>query len=206
MLLELVGALAAALSVAVSIPQLVRVVRAKHANGVSATAWSLMLAAAVCWASYGLLAGLPAEVGCNVAAVAINFAVIGIAAFHGHPTMLRRATLATFGAGAVVTAGVLTDARMVALAAITMGAAVYVPHVINLRRAGDVSGIAPGTFVVNAAAASLWVAYGLGHADALIWLPCIPSVVASMALAHHVTRRQAPIIEFPTTEVVAIAA
>lgn len=209
MLLELIGAVAAVASVSVAIPQLLKVIRSRHANGVSATAWSLMLASALCWASYGILVGLPAEVGCNVAAVAVDIAVIAFACHHGHPTMFRRSVCALLLAAALVAIAIVFDPTVVATAAIAMGAAVYVPYVVHLRRAADLSGVAPGTFAVNAAAAALWCAYGLGHHDFLVWGPCVPSIAASVALAWYVTRRQtvpARVHEFPTGEVRVAAA
>ncbi|MET0765398.1 MAG: SemiSWEET transporter [Blastococcus sp.] len=181
------GFLAAAVSISVTWPQVWRSCRHGRTLGLSPTASWLGVALNLCWLTFGLLIGDPAQVLTHSFVGVGNAAVLAallIAQPHlrSRPMLLRTASGA-LGLGALAAASVaavgLLGADTAAVAATLssvislVGAAAALPQPVSLLRdrTQDVSGLSRTRWVLGAGSCTLWATYG--------WLIAQPTVFLS---------------------------
>jgi uncharacterized protein with PQ loop repeat len=180
------GFLAAALSISVVWPQVWRSCRHRRTLGLSPTTAWLGVALNLCWLTFGVLIGDPAQIVTNAVVGAGNTAVL-IALLLTRPdlrsgrTLLRTATgaaaLVTLAAGSAVSVGVV-GAHPAAVAATLsvvislVGAAAGLPQPVSLirDRTQDVSGLSPARWRLGAGSCASWTSYGWFIDQPAVWL------------------------------------
>jgi uncharacterized protein with PQ loop repeat len=180
------GCLAAALSIAVVWPQVWRSCRHRRTLGLSPTSAWLAVALNVCWLTFGVLTGDPAQMITNAVVGTGNTAVL-VALLLSQPRLRTRRVLlrtAAGGVGLVAFAGAsllavaVLGARPAAVAATLgainalVGSIAALPQPLRLLRdrAQDVSGLSVARWRLGAGACASWTSYGwLGHQPA-VWL------------------------------------
>lgn len=185
-MIALLGFLAAALSISVVWPQVWRSCRHGRTLGISPTTAWLGIALNVCWLSFGVLVGDPAQIVTNALVGVGNTAVL-IALLRAQPHLRRGRMLLRTAAGAVALIGVAAssllsvlalDARPGAVAATLsgivslVGAAAGLPQPMSLLRdrTQDVSGLSPARWRLGAGSCASWVSYGWLNDEPAVWL------------------------------------
>jgi uncharacterized protein with PQ loop repeat len=181
------GFLAAALSIAVVWPQVWLSCRHRRTLGLSPTSAWLGVALNLCWLTFGVLIGDPAQIVTNAVVGAGNTAVL-LALLLTQPhlrdsrLLLRTAAgaagLASTAAGSVLSV-MLLGAHPAAVAATLsgvislVGAAAALPQPLSLLRdrTQDVSGLSPARWRLGAGSSASWTGYG--------WLIDQPAVYLS---------------------------
>ncbi len=153
--LPALGVLATIVGLTRAMPQLVRLLRARDAAGISVDGCVTSAIVSSFWATYGVLTGQPAVVLASGTPAAI-FVLITIAAlrygrrvneFRAAPLFLALFIAVVVTGGAVGLGLVLTVGALVA----------NTPHVIVAYRENDLSGVSPSTWKLTATDGAIWV-------------------------------------------------
>ncbi|WP_448627486.1 SemiSWEET transporter [Geodermatophilus sp. URMC 64] len=180
------GFLAAALSITVVWPQVWLSCRHGRTLGLSPTSTWLAVGLNLCWLTFGVLIGDPAQIVTNAVVGAGNAAVLA-ALLNAQPrlrssAMLRgtasgAAGLATLAAGSLVAVDVLgADPAAVAgtLGSVVtlVGAAAALPQLLGILfdRTRDLSGMSPARWYLGAGSCTSWVGYGVLVDQPAMWL------------------------------------
>jgi MtN3 and saliva related transmembrane protein len=172
----LLTAMAVVLALTQPVPQVVRVLRVGSVAGVSgATTW-LGFAINAGWLAYGAAQGLLPVLVLSLAYV-VGYGTIGVLLLrHGNRSGVAGAAFAGM-AGLVIVAGAGWTVLGTVLA-LAVGAQ-FLPQVVAAWRGHDLSGLAPGTYVVAAIDGLVWGSYGLVVAD----LPLVLYGVVMLSVA-----------------------
>jgi len=234
-MIAVLGFLAAVLSISVVWPQVWRSCRHGRTLGISPTTAWLGIALNLCWLTFGVLVGDPAQIITNAIVGAGNTAVL-IAVLHAQPHLRRGRTLLRTAAGAaalfaLASASLLSvlvlDARPAAVAATLsgvvslVGAAAGLPQPVSLLRdrTQDVSGLSPARWRLGAGSCASWVSYGWLNDEPAVWLSAgfgltCALVMCTLLSAHrttvagtrvHPTVRAVPGCRIPTRPALAAA-
>lgn len=182
--LPALGVLATIVGLTRALPQLVRLLRARNAAGVSLDGAATSATVSAFWAVYGVLTGQPAVVVASATPAAV-FVLITLAALrYGRRARELRAApafLALFGV--VVIAGGAPGLGVM----LTAGALIAnTPHVVVAYREKDLSGISPFTWKLTAADGAIWTTYALVTGDVPI---LVNNIVQFTTSALIVVRR-----------------
>ena len=180
------GFLAAALSISVVWPQVWRSCRQGRTRGLSPTSTWLAVGLNLCWLTFGVLTGDPAQIATHTVVGAGNTAVL-VALLVTQPhlrsgrALLRTATgalgLAALAAGSL--AAVLLHGAQPTVVGATLGsivslvgAAAALPQPLTLLsdRNLDLSGLSPARWRLGAGSAASWVGYGWMENQPTVWL------------------------------------
>jgi uncharacterized protein with PQ loop repeat len=168
------------LALAQPVPQLVRVLRRGTVAGLSGSTTWLGFVINAGWCAYGAAEGLWPVLVLSVAYV-LGYGAVGVLLVrHGDRSGVFDASLAVMGGGLLVSfAGWAALATVLALAVGLQ----FLPQVRQAWRGGDLSGLAPGTYVVAAVDGVVWGAYGLAVGDGpLVLYGVIMCSVAALVL------------------------
>jgi uncharacterized protein with PQ loop repeat len=180
------GFLAAAVSISVVWPQVWRSCRHGRTLGLSPTSSWLNVGLNLCWLTFGLLTGDPAQILTHVAVGAGNTAVLAAQLLtqphlRSPRTLMRTAAgaaglavLAVGSLGAVVLLGAVPAVVAGTLGAVIglIGAAgaLVQPLGLLMDRGQDLSGLSPTRWRLGAGSCTLWTTYGLLIAQPTVWL------------------------------------
>jgi uncharacterized protein with PQ loop repeat len=161
--LPALGVIALIVGLTRAMPQLVRLLRARDAAGVSLDGCATSAIVSSAWALYGALTGQPAVVLAS-ATPAVIFVLIALAALR-YGRRLRE--LRTAPLILLVFTGVVVAGGAVALGLVlTAGALIAnTPHVLVAFRERDLTGVSPSTWTLTAADGAIWVVYALITGD-----------------------------------------
>jgi uncharacterized protein with PQ loop repeat len=184
--IAVLGFLAAAVSISVVWPQVWLSCRHGRTLGLSPTSSWLNVALNLCWLTFGLLTGDPAQILTHVVVGAGNTAVLAaLLLSQPHlrsPRMLIRnavggAGLAALAAGSLGAVALLGAAPAVVAATLgtvigLVGAAgaLVQPLGLLMDRDQDLSGLSPARWRLGAGSCALWTSYGLLIAQPMVWL------------------------------------
>jgi uncharacterized protein with PQ loop repeat len=199
------GFLAATLSITVVWPQLWLSVRHGRTNGLSPTSCWLAVALNLCWLTFGLLIGDPAQILTNSLVGLGNGAVL-VALLAGQPRlrsarMLRRTAtgaaalvLLAAGCGAAVLLGAAPAAVGAVLGAVVgvVGALAALPQPLSLLRDPDrdVSGLSETRWRLGASACATWVGYGWLIDQPTMWLSAGVGLACSLTVCATLRSRR----------------
>jgi uncharacterized protein with PQ loop repeat len=200
MLTDLVGWMAAALSVLLTWPQIWLSCVKGRTLGLSATACWLSFALNVCWFTYGVLLRDPVQVATNLVCGAGNVAIL-VALLARQPLLRARRALASTGWGAallVLSAGAAVVASggpsvSAAQAATALGAVIsgigifsYFPQVVSLLRdrTQDLSGMSATRWWLATGSSALWTSYGILQAQPAVWALSGFGLVCNLAVCY----------------------
>ncbi|MFD2093881.1 SemiSWEET transporter [Blastococcus deserti] len=180
------GYLAAALSIALTWPQVWRSCRHGRTLGLSPTGSWLGVALNLCWLTFGVLTGDPAQILTNVVVGVGNTAILAALLvsqprLRSREALLRTATgaagLAALAAGSVVAVVVVGADPAVVAAALgsvisLVGAAAALPQPLSLllNRSQDLSGLSPTRWHLGVGANASWTGYGWLTSNPAVWL------------------------------------
>lgn len=192
MLEQLVTAFAVVLACTQPVPQIIRLVRTRSVAGVSGPTTWLGFAINVAWASYGIARGLLLVAVLSLAYVA-GYVAVGALLVNGGN---RRGVGVALAAGAGLAALTLVGGWVALGTALALAVLPqFLPQAVEAWTADDLTGLAPGTYVVGALDGVVWGGFGLLVADGPLVLYGV--VMCSVAAAVLVPRyrwaaRQAP--------------
>jgi uncharacterized protein with PQ loop repeat len=164
--MTLFGILSTVLGVSRAMPQLVRLLRARHAHGVSVDTAATSSIVSTGWAVYGVLTHQPVITFASGASGLI-FALVTLSAlrFGRRIGELRVAPawltvlLAAVGAGGATGLGIVLPVSVLAA---------NIPQVWVAYREGDLAALSLGTWLLSATEGLLWGGYGLVQQDASV--------------------------------------
>ena len=162
MLEQVVTVIAVVLALTQPVPQIVRVLRTRSVAGVSGPTTWLGLAINVAWVAYGVGRGLVPVAVLSGAYVAGYVAVGVLLLRNGNRKGVGTALAAAAGLVALTSVG-----GWVALGTVlALSVAVqFLPQVIEAWTSDDLTGLAPGTYVVSGLDGIVWGGFGLLVAD-----------------------------------------
>jgi uncharacterized protein with PQ loop repeat len=178
--LPALGVLAMVVGLTRALPQLVRLLRARDAAGISVDGCATSAIVSAFWAAYGILTGQLAVVLASGTPAAI-FVLITLAAlrygrsakeFRAAPVFLVAFTAVALAGGAAGLGVVLTVGALVA----------NTPHVIVAYRESDLSGVSPSTWMLTATDGAIWTAYALITGDVPILVNNVFQLTTSAAI------------------------
>lgn len=182
--LPALGVLALIVGLTRALPQLVRLLRARTAAGVSLDGAATSATVSSFWAVYGALTGQPAVVLASATPAAV-FVLISLAAlrYGRNPRELRAAPVFFVLFTAVVLVGGETGLGLM----LTAGALIAnTPHVVVAFREDDLSGVSPFTWTLTATDGAIWTTYALITGDVPI---LVNNVIQLTTSALIVVRR-----------------
>src|SRR4051794_8043768 len=202
------GFAAAALSISLVWPQVWLSCRRGRTRGLSPTACWLGVALNLCWLTFGLLTGDPAQIVTNIVVGAGNSAVLAALLISQPqlrtPALLLRsaagaavlAALAVGSIGAVVALGAAPGAVATALGAVisvvAAGAACVQPLTLLRNRVQDLSGLSAVRWRLGAGANASWLSYGLLRHEPAVLLSAGIGFGGAVVVCGLLTRRAAP--------------
>jgi len=177
---SILTAMALVLAVVQPVPQVLRVVRGGRIAGVSGPTTWLGFALNAGWLAYGAAQGLLPLLVLS-AVYAAGYGTIGILLVSrgNRSGIVPAVVVAAFGALLVVAVGWTALGTVLALAVGLQ----FLPQVVEAWRGTDLSGLAPGTYVVGAVDGVVWGGYGLVVGDVpLVLYGVIMCTVAGLVL------------------------
>jgi uncharacterized protein with PQ loop repeat len=180
------GFLAAALSIALIWPQVWLSCRHGRTLGLSPTTSWLGVALNLCWLTFGVLIGDPAQIVTNVVVGTGNTAVLA-ALLLAQPHLREKRTLLRTAAGAGVLAALaagsaacvtVLGAEPAVVAAVLgsvialVGALAALPQLLSILfdRTQDLSGMSPARWYLGAGSCASWTTYGWLNHQPTVWL------------------------------------
>ncbi len=164
----LVGWVGTLLVLSMSLPQVWRTCIQGQVAGVPAARAWVAVSVATMWLGYGLYGGGIIQVVLNSGVIALNLALL---------TRLVRG-VPTGGAALVLAALALTVALgesggKVAVGSVgaVIGAGVYLPQLLALRKHGPAGGVSALSLWLQGAGAACWMVYGLLRSEVVVWSP-----------------------------------
>jgi uncharacterized protein with PQ loop repeat len=202
------GFFAAALSISVVWPQVWRSCRQGRTRGLSLTSVWLSVGLNLCWLTFGVLTGDPAQIAANMVVGLGNSAVlVSLHVTQPHlrsaRTLLRTATgalaLAALAAGSL--AAVVLHGAQPAVVGATFGsiislvasaAALPQPLTLLTDRTQDMSGLSPTRWRLTAGSSSAWLCYGWLEDQPTVWLSAGTGLVCALVVCAVLQARRTP--------------
>ncbi|WP_175543519.1 SemiSWEET family transporter [Micromonospora pattaloongensis] len=180
--IAVLGLVAAVIGIIGSFPQVVRLMRASHADGVSFASAVLGLLSTATWLTYGVTLGDPTQIVANVPTlVAAMMLVALIVRRAGAP--VGRAVAGILGWGAAIgLVFLLGGVAAVGTAAAAVSIVRQVPQVRLAFSGAPLDGLSPTTYLFAITSGSLWTAYGLALGLVPVWANALIAVVLSAAV------------------------
>lgn len=187
---DLLGWLAAALSAALSLPQLIRLIRAGTSAGLSLLLWQCLMAAGFGWTVHGLVVGRPNMWLPNLAMALCAIAILRLIARDRGYGLVQTwalplglfATLVTIDAvWGSVAYGVATSVPQV------LGAAA---QLVDIIRSVDIAGVSPFYVTMALVVQGIWLWWGLmAEEGAVIVSATATGTVALLTVLWYFARR-----------------
>lgn len=155
-----VGWLAAASSAAWGLPQCLRILRVRSADGVSARAWQATLWSGIAWASYGVRTDRPQVIWCNVLMTAETVLILALLVRHTGNRVGNLWLPPMVGATSSVFAWTaLGEAAFTAAMAVPLLGSQYLQlHLAATAR--ETGALSVAALAVGSSSQALWVIYG----------------------------------------------
>jgi uncharacterized protein with PQ loop repeat len=202
------GFAAAALSISLVWPQVWLSCRRGRTRGLSPTASWLGVGLNLCWLTFGLLTGDPAQIVTNAVVGVGNSAVLAaLLLSQPHlrtPAMLLRsavgaAVLAAFAVGSIgavvvlgATPGTVAAGLGAVVSVVGAGAACVQPVTLLRNRAQDLSGLSTIRWRLGAGANASWLSYGVLRHEPPILLSAGVAFGCAVVVCGLLTRRTPP--------------
>lgn len=183
MLEQVVTACAVVVALAHPVPQIVRVLRTRSVAGVSGSTTWLGFTINAAWVSYGVARGLVPVAVLSTAYVA-GYAVVGVLLVsRGNRRGIGTGVLAAAGLAALVlVGGWVALGTVLALAVLPQ----FLPQVAEAWRSDDLTGLAPGTYVIGFVDGVVWGGFGAVAGDRPLMLYGV--IMCAVAVAVLVPR------------------
>jgi uncharacterized protein with PQ loop repeat len=208
MLTHTLGCFGAALSMSLPWPQVVKACVQRRTSGLSATASALGATLPIGWITYGWLSGVHLQIVTNVVTGTAGLAIL-VALLATQPSMRSGRTLRlSAAAAALVVAPVLLSALAtafpgvrpshvapllgLALAAVSVIAAIPQPLALLRDRHQELSGLSPARWWMGVAATASWLFYGLGTAQPAVWASAAVGLVSALIVCTVLQLRGEP--------------
>lgn len=185
MLEQVVTACAVVIALAHPVPQVVRVLRTRSVAGVSGSTTWLGFAVNLAWVSYGVARGL-LPVAVLSTAYVVGYGVVGVLLVgRGNRRGIGTGVLAgSVLVGLVLLGGWGVLGTVLALAVLPQ----FLPQVVEAWRADDLTGLAPGTYLLGIVDGVVWGSFGVVAGDRPLVLYGV--VMCSVAIAVLVPRHR----------------
>ncbi len=191
------GVLAATLSGAFSLAQVIHIARKRSTAGLSDVAWLLLGLTFATWLAWGLLQSDPYLIGTNAVSLAGTLWVLWRIHSDAGITLLRvfwaaSATAVAFGLQLLGgTAGAL-------LAVLAITGYIRARQQRTTRTAPDLSGVALSPWLISSVAQVVWCAHGLAAGKVVLVVHAPFAIVANVALLLTVRRRRRVLADLQT--------
>ena len=168
-MVEILGFLGGAIGVTAGLPQIVKILKLKHAEGLNRTSWILIFSATVSWAAYGFRIDSISAITSNVIAAVINGFILFKVLSHGIRFFIPLYAAAIFSSALVIPDFILT----IILIGFTFAQLPQVFNSIeNYRRSKD-SAVSLATISAALASYTCWASYGFLSDRPTVWITSI---------------------------------
>lgn len=184
MLEQVVTGIAVVLALTQPVPQVVRVLRMRSVAGISGTTTWIGFAVNAAWVAYGVARGLVPLAVLSGAYVGGYLIIGALLVRAGNRRGIGVGALAGLGFAALAVAGGwLLLGTVLAMATLPQ----FLPQVVEAWRSDDLTGLAPGTYLVGALDGVVWGGYGVLVADAplVLYGVIMCSVAAAVLLPRY---------------------
>ena len=196
---ESFGYLATALSIVQFVPQVRRTLRTRSVAGISAPFWGAACAQAAMWSVYGAGAGLWPSVATNIVLLGCGVLMLRVLVAQRSPLARASVVAAAVAWVAVAIVTALAGTAPAGVGATVVSFFILWPQTWTALRSRDVDGLAPVAWLIGIGATLGWLGYGIGRADARIWVTagesCLLSGVVFARLLHLRRRAERPIVD-----------
>ncbi|GAB3684539.1 PQ-loop domain-containing transporter [Angustibacter aerolatus] len=179
---------AAVLGCFIAVPQVVRLVRTRAVEGISARSWQVATASNACWLAYGLRSDQPAQVLANVFGGAGGLLILWLVL--SGPQRLRNLPPYAAVLAATAAAVLVAPSAWITLPLALTGLASRIPQMVVTWRTWrhDLpSGVSVATWALTVVVTLLWTASGvLAHDVAVIGSAGAACVTAALVLVAEV--------------------
>lgn len=187
---DIVGWFAAAISAALSLPQLVRLIRAGTSAGLSLLLWQCLMAAGFGWTVHGISVGRPNMWLPNLAMAICSVAIIRLIARDRRIGRVQAWALPVALLAALVTIDALWGA-------VAYGVATSVPQVIgaaaqliDILRSVDIAGVSPFYVTMAVVVQGVWLWWGVMASESAVLVSASANgFVVLLTLIAYVARR-----------------
>jgi uncharacterized protein with PQ loop repeat len=177
---QVVTALAVVVALAHPVPQIVRVLRTRSVAGVSGSTTWLGCAINVAWVAYGIARGL-LPVAVLSGAYVLGYVIVAV-------LLVRRGNRRGVGTGMLAATALALVGGWAALGTVLALAVLpqFLPQVVEAWRADDLTGLAPGTYLIAILDGVVWGGFGAVAGDRPLVLYGV--IMCSVAVAVLVPR------------------
>ncbi|MGA4669604.1 SemiSWEET family sugar transporter [Propionibacteriaceae bacterium Y1923] len=189
-IVDILGWVAAALSTVLSLPQLIRLIRAGTSAGLSLVLWQCLMAAGFGWTVHGLSVGRPNMWVPNLVMALCSIAIIRLIARDRNLRAVHAWTTPLVLLAALVTIDTLWGA-------VAYGVATSVPQVIgaaaqlfDVARSLDITGLSPFYVTMAVVVQGVWLTWGvLAHEMAVVVSATANGFVVLVTWLWYLARR-----------------
>ncbi len=159
-----------------NIPQVWRTCVLGHTAGVPTSRAWVAIAVATLWLGYGLAGGGVIQVVLNGATITLNVLLLA-----GLRATAERRGLLLVAVTAVLAFGLVDEGGKAAIGLVgaVVGAAVYVPQLLALRRSGPVDGVSRLALHLQLAGGACWLLYGGLREETVVWAPNVVVILTT---------------------------
>ena len=170
------GWIGTVLIVSFNLPQVWRTCVQGLTSGVPTSRAWVAIAVATLWLGYGLAGGGVIQVVLNGVTIALNVLLLaGLRATTERRGLLLVAVTAVLAFGLVEQGG----RAAIGLVGAVVGAAVYVPQLLALRRSGPVDGVSRLALLLQLASGLCWLLYGGLRRETVVWAPNVVVILTT---------------------------
>ncbi|MEV1290277.1 PQ-loop domain-containing transporter [Micromonospora sp. NPDC049679] len=180
--LAALGLVAAVIGIIGTLPQLLLLMRASHADGVSFASVVLGVLSTATWLTYALALADVTQIVANVPAVASAIAIVVLVVRRTAVPLTRSLWAAAVWAVAIGIMFVAGGAAAVGIAAAAVSIVRQVPQLRLAFSGASLDGLSPAAYVLAIASASLWTVYGLALGLVPVWGNALFAVVLSIGV------------------------
>jgi uncharacterized protein with PQ loop repeat len=190
--IELVGWSATAVSTLQFVPQVARTVRSADVAGVSPGMWALMLAQAGAWLGFGLREELYPAVITNVVLATCASLMLRLLVVHRAPRVRHALALVSIALAVELVVFVALPNAVLGLVGAALAFLLLWPQVIVVVRGDVLTGLSRTSWLLSIANTLLWVGYGVGRQEPLLWLSAGQALVLSVVILVRIVGSPPP--------------
>ena len=189
-LVDVIGWSATCVGALLALPQLLRLVRTRHLEGVSLFAWRAVLVLNIIWMAHGIRIGQPPQIVTNVIALCITLPILVVLSRSLGRSLLMVLAPPLAAAAIVVGIDVYLGSLAFGIAAIIPGIFSNAGQSVELVRSGDVRGVAPLFLMMAVLNQVLWLTWALMVRDpGTIFAAAITLAMTAFNLTWYSLRR-----------------
>lgn len=160
-LVDALGWLAAVVGIVLGLPQLVRLIRVRHTEGVSLLAWQTLLILNLSWGIHGVLIGQLNMILTNVFGLLTTVPILVLMARSRRRSLVLVLLPGVIGAAVVVGADLIFGTAGFGMIALVPGTVVNVAQSLELVRSAEITGVSATFLLLAVVNQALWCTWAI---------------------------------------------